>query len=92
MNATEILIAGRQARVFGLFSFPETLGSVIILWAITRLFRIKSALATVFLTVGMIGGVIGIHWWVGSNTQLNYMLGLCSCEPDINSVLGIFDC
>ncbi len=88
----DILIFLRHIRVFGLFAFPETFATLLLIWFILRKSNNKSLVRTLLVLSITLTITIATHFIFKVNTQLNYMLGLAECPPDYNSVTGIFTC
>lgn len=84
MNSTDIVIAMRHIRVFGLSGFELTL--IVLLGAIVVPRNVQAwckYLLAIFAT-----GII-VHWMFGVNTALNWQLGLAQCPPDLNSLTNL---
>lgn len=83
------LIRLRHIRVLG-FAFPEMVMTLLLSIFLTC--RYNNGLIGLFKWFFMLVGLaIVVHYSFGVNTELNYLLGL-SCQPDFNSLTGIFPC
>ena len=77
------------------FEITLTILLVLILLFVTYQYKTSSlkqltVLSFVYLIAIFITGII-IHYIFNVNTQLNYLLELAKCQPDYNSLLGIFE-
>lgn len=93
INIEEFIIFWRHIRIFGFAGFEIALFSVL---AFTIIFvrglnsiSIPFEYFKIMFIIVLVG--IPLHYALGANTQLNWLLGL-SCEPDFDSLDGIFPC
>ncbi len=90
MDPPSLLLQIRNYRVLG-FSFLETCltGELIAIIVVLRKSDLREILNIVVFFLLL---TIFVHMVFGVNTQLNYMLGLCKCPPNLDSLSGIFTC